>query len=1138
MYQINNTIRLNRSGVGSDDGFQSGGKSRESQRFQRVSVLPLQNRSFYLRLLILSFFSICLLTFLSCSNLADGAASSDGTTSGGELSNQTIIFTGRISSDGAFPLEIASASVTNASQQNLGSAAFPSLSPSTGYSYFVEATDENGNSVPSEKITVNQTSKTFTVPLAAGKTWTITCGVKKTVTSGGSGTTSVQTVVLQDSYPDFTPSAANPVLNNQIFNLQHVGSGNGSINLTLHADSSIDHVVISCSDSAWQNAISVSSILFTDGSTTFEASDVPAGQYEVVMKFYTSSDVIKYTTIQTINVVPNMSTETWVAGDGGSGVISDTGAFNVSSSIISAANNREIYYVGQTAAATSKNITPSNSNDGSAYSPLASITGACTYIAANGKPGVHYKIYVEGTVTGHNEISNTITEDNAASITIEGYRGLDSTGLPQDVLDGGFTTDVIQGVVLMLSTPVPVTIKNLKITGGFPRSGGVAGGIYIWNTPTTLENCVITGNKTYGMGETTEYCAGVRIAPLVTSFTLKGKNIIKDNFKVGDDGIPYPANLYVGNSSKKIKISGDITGSEIGINVPYSGTSVPTAANPKVFTENYRYGTTNTALPGTIFTAENGYAITRITSGTNAGEAAFAVSSGGMYSYEDFTFGFAAKESAEAGAANVTQIFPGEARTVYIMPASLKRKESDGSDTDLYYNSTDKKLYLASDHSVKACGDNALEITAALYNGGYKVCDMTTAACEGGRSVEIPYQSLPGTYVLKVYFSYLGATKEKTINLACTTDGVAYGLSQLAALPAGGGSLALTGTLSADDFTALNTAIKARQTASSSFRVDLDLSAVTELTQIPAEAFRDNDALRTVVLPEGITSIGEMAFYDCIALTTINLPDGLTEIGDSAFDACFNLTGVTISDTITSIGGHAFEQCKLTSVVLPEGLTTVGNGAFGHMNTLQTITIPSTLTIIPIECFKFSHITTVNIPEGVEKIYYWAFWGCSELISINIPSTIDYIHAQAFDKNKKLEAINVAETNTVYKSIDGVVYKYNDDGSLSFALYPNGKGTSYVISADANVTSIETSFCYWQNENNDLVELTIPVSVTNIKSEAFKSCNNLTTLNYSGTMVQWNAITKASNWQGGSSTSSYRLAATVVHCSDGDVSIE
>ncbi len=123
----------------------------------------------------------------------------------------------------------------------------------------------------------------------------------------------------------------------------------------------------------------------------------------------------------------------------------------------------------------------------------------------------------------------------------------------------------------------------------------------------------------------------------------------------------------------------------------------------------------------------------------------------------------------------------------------------------------------------------------------------------------------------------------------------------------------------------------------------------------------------------------------------------------------------------------------------------------------------------------------------------------------------------------------------MYKSIDGVVYKYNDDGSLSFAHYPNAKGTSYVIPSDANVTSIESGFCRWENRNNDLVELTIPVSVTTIKTEAFYSCNNLTTLNYSGTMAQWDAITKASGWK--YDNVSYGLGATVVHCSDGDVDL-
>ncbi len=107
--KTNNTIRLNRRGW-SDDGFQSGGKSRESHAIgifnaKRVSVLPLQNRSFNLRLLILSFFSICLLTVISCSNLAGG--SSDNAGGGTPADSQIILCTGNISTSGAVSENVA-----------------------------------------------------------------------------------------------------------------------------------------------------------------------------------------------------------------------------------------------------------------------------------------------------------------------------------------------------------------------------------------------------------------------------------------------------------------------------------------------------------------------------------------------------------------------------------------------------------------------------------------------------------------------------------------------------------------------------------------------------------------------------------------------------------------------------------------------------------------------------------------------------------------------------------------------------------------------------------------------------------------------------------------------------------------------
>ncbi len=86
-----------------------------------------------------------------------------------------------------------------------------------------------------------------------------------------------------------------------------------------------------------------------------------------------------------------------------------------------------------------------------------------------------------------------------------------------------------------------------------------------------------------------------------------------------------------------------------------------------------------------------------------------------------------------------------------------------------------------------------------------------------------------------------------------------------------------------------------------------------------------------LVIPAGVTSIGEYAFYNCSGLTTVIFAEGsqLTSIGRDAFNGCSGLESITIPASVTSIGIYAFNGCSsLTSITIPASVTSIGNSAF------------------------------------------------------------------------------------------------------------------------------------------------------------------------------------------------------------------
>ncbi len=260
-----------------------------------------------------------------------------------------------------------------------------------------------------------------------------------------------------------------------------------------------------------------------------------------------------------------------------------------------------------------------------------------------------------------------------------------------------------------------------------------------------------------------------------------------------------------------------------------------------------------------------------------------------------------------------------------------------------------------------------------------------------------------------------------------------------------------------------------------------------------------------------VTSIGDSAFYGCSSLESITIPNSVISIGDFAFSHCSSLTSITIPDSVTSIGSNAFRGCSgLTSITIPDSVTSIGTNAFCGCSSLISITIPDSVTSIGSYAFYgCSSLISITIPDSVTSIGSYAFYGCSSLESITIPEGVTSIGSYAFDGCSSLESITIPE---------GVTYigygAFSYCSSLTSITIPN------------SVTSIgEDAFCGCRS----LASITIPEGVTSISEYALYNCGSLKTINYAGTISQWQTIQKDSNWN--KLTGNY-----FVVCTDGTVS--
>ena len=342
---------------------------------------------------------------------------------------------------------------------------------------------------------------------------------------------------------------------------------------------------------------------------------------------------------------------------------------------------------------------------------------------------------------------------------------------------------------------------------------------------------------------------------------------------------------------------------------------------------------------------------------------------------------------------------------------------------------------------------------------------------------------------------------------------------------------------------------------------DTKLQSITlpgSLQMIPEGAFYHCKELKTVIIKDGVRTLGKDAFRSCPSLETVEIPDSLAEMcthpRDSSFSGSKNIKTVLASKAwkganpalllemvpdsieaknfvtrnhvlvryygrasvpiipgdVTAIGEYAFfDNDHIQMIVIPDRVTSIAQGAFFLCSNLSSVTLSAALRTIEPYCFDGTGITRLKLPSQLTTVRQSAFC-TSTLTEISFPDTLTKIENNAFDgyylsRVKKIYASRRwAEKNKDFLSdfSNAVIVDPSDNRSStnltidqSFRI-ENNKLIQYL--GKENHIKIPEGVteigAHVFADNRDLRHIVLPKSVTKIGEYAFSNCSNLSGL--------------------------------------------
>ena len=299
-----------------------------------------------------------------------------------------------------------------------------------------------------------------------------------------------------------------------------------------------------------------------------------------------------------------------------------------------------------------------------------------------------------------------------------------------------------------------------------------------------------------------------------------------------------------------------------------------------------------------------------------------------------------------------------------------------------------------------------------------------------------------------------------------------------------------------------------------------DLVIPEGVTTIGQYAFKDAKWLKSIKLPSTLNIIASSAFAGCISLEEIVLPDGVKTISDHAFEGCYNLKSIKMSNDIETIGDYAFAKCSSLVLDLPKNLKVIGAYAFADCLSIKDLFIPAKVKQIKRDAFKglgrvlesikvdplnttFSSGIDSNaifnvkkgilligcknskVDQGIRVINKYAFAYCDGLKELSLPNTVQTIGAFAFIHCDNLEKIDLNQVNKI------------EEGAFK----------SCINLKEINLPNSLTVIKDYAFLGSGINKIVIPESVTTCGKVVFGGCSNLEEISLPSTLTVVDIIT-------------------------------